>query len=72
MSERIQSEIESQKGILMSRKRHTTDQIIAKLRQADVELGQGKRVPEICKLKQLVADLSLDKKMLQDVVQGKV
>ncbi|QDT93631.1 hypothetical protein Pan161_53130 [Gimesia algae] len=24
------------------------------------------------KLKQLVADLSLDKKMLQDVVQGKV
>ena len=34
----------------MSRKRHTTDQIISKLRQADVELGKGKRVPELCKL----------------------
>ena len=26
----------------MSRKRHSVDQIIGKLRQADVELGQGK------------------------------
>ena len=34
----------------MKQKRHTTDQIIAKLRQADVELGQGKKVPEVCKI----------------------
>ena len=31
------------------KKHHTTEQIIAKLRQADVELGQGKQVPDICK-----------------------
>ena len=30
--------------------RHTVDQIIAKLRRADVELGKGKKVPEICRL----------------------
>ena len=34
----------------MSQKRHTEDQIVAKLRKADVELGKGKKVPEICKL----------------------
>ena len=34
----------------MKQKRHTTDQIIAKLRQADVELGKGKKVPEVCKI----------------------
>ena len=33
----------------MKQKRHTVDQIISKLRQADVELGKGKKVPEICK-----------------------
>ena len=33
----------------MKQKRHTTDQIISKLRQADIELGKGKKVPEICK-----------------------
>ncbi len=33
----------------MKQKRHTTDQIISKLRQADIELGQGKKVPEVCK-----------------------
>ena len=26
------------------------DQIVAKLRKADVELGKGKKVPEVCKL----------------------
>ena len=31
------------------KKRHTPDQIVAKLRQADVELGKGLRVPEVCK-----------------------
>ena len=33
----------------MSQKRHTVDQIIAKLRRADVLLGQGTNVPELCK-----------------------
>ncbi len=34
----------------MSQKRHSVDQIISKLRKADVELGKGKKVPEVCKL----------------------
>ena len=34
----------------MAQKRHAVDQILAKLRKADVELGKGKKVPGICKL----------------------
>ena len=34
----------------MGTSRHTVDQIVAKLREADVELGKGKKVPEVCKL----------------------
>jgi putative transposase len=33
----------------MQKTRHTTDQIIEKLRQADVALGKGQKVPEVCK-----------------------
>jgi len=33
----------------VSRRRHSVDQIIGKLRQADVELGQGKTVAEACR-----------------------
>jgi hypothetical protein len=33
----------------MPQKRHTVDQIVAKLRKADVELGKGKKVPELCR-----------------------
>ena len=33
----------------MSQKRHAVDQIIAKLRRADVLLGKGMKVPEVCK-----------------------
>ena len=33
----------------MKQKRHSMDQIISKLRKADVELGKGKKVPEVCK-----------------------
>ena len=33
----------------MSRRRHSVDQIIGKLRQADVELGQGKTGEEACR-----------------------
>ena len=34
----------------MPQKRYGVDQIIPMLRRADVELGQGKKVPEVCKL----------------------
>jgi transposase-like protein len=30
-------------------KRHGAEQIVGKLRQADVELGKGLKVPEVCK-----------------------
>ena len=33
----------------MKQKRHSGDQIVSKLRKADVELGKGKKVPEVCK-----------------------
>ena len=32
------------------KKRYSPEQIVGKLRQADVELGKGKRVPEVCRL----------------------
>jgi len=31
------------------KKRHSPEQIVAMLRQADVELGKGLKVPEVCK-----------------------
>ena len=34
----------------MAQKRHRVDQIISKLRRADVELGKGKKVPQVCQL----------------------
>ena len=34
----------------MKKTRHTPPQIIEKLRQADVALGKGQKVPEICKM----------------------
>ena len=33
----------------MKKTRHTTEQLIEKLRQADVALGKGQKVPEVCK-----------------------
>ena len=33
----------------MPQKRHSVDQIIATLRRADVELGKGNKVPDVCK-----------------------
>ena len=33
----------------MSRKRHSTEQIIAKLREAEIELAKGHSVGEVCK-----------------------
>ena len=37
----------------MKRTRHTTDQIIEKLRQADLALGKGQKVPEVRKSLQI-------------------
>jgi transposase-like protein len=90
----------------MARIRHSSEQIIGKLREAEVLLGQGQSVADVCKrlevteqtyyrwrkeyggmkteqarrlkelekenarLKKLVADLSLDKQMLQEVAEG--
>jgi transposase-like protein len=34
----------------MPQKRYGVDQIIPILRRADVELGKGKKVPEVCRL----------------------
>ena len=31
------------------KKRHSAEQIVAKLRQADVDLGKGLKVPEVCR-----------------------
>ena len=33
----------------MQQKRHSVDQVIFKLRKADVEPGKGKKVSEVCK-----------------------
>jgi len=33
----------------MSRKRYTPEQIIGMLRQAEVELAEGRKVPEVCR-----------------------
>jgi putative transposase len=88
-------------------KRHTAEQIIPKLRQAEADLGQGLSIAQVCqklgvsentfhrwrnqyggmkadeakrlkeleaenaRLKRLVAELSLDKQMLQEVAQKK-
>jgi transposase-like protein len=88
-------------------KRHTTEEIVRKLRAADVALGEGKTLVQVCKqlkvteqtyyrwrkeygsmklgdakrlkeleqenakLKKLVAELSLDKEALQEVLKKK-
>lgn len=31
------------------KKRHSAEQIVSKLRQADVELGKGLKVPQVCR-----------------------
>ena len=33
----------------MAKKRHTAEQIISKLREAEVELAKGLKVPQVCK-----------------------
>ena len=92
----------------MSKKRFTSEQIIGKLREAEVALAQGETVGQVCRtlgiaeqtfyrwrreygglkveqakrlkaleqenarLRRLVADLSLDKEMLQEVIRKKL
>jgi hypothetical protein len=34
----------------MQQQRHSVEQIIAKLRRADVEVGKDRQVPEVCKI----------------------
>ena len=33
----------------MGKRRHMPEQVISKLREAEVELGRGMKVPEVCK-----------------------
>ncbi|MGI9460627.1 MAG: hypothetical protein ACR2NF_11555 [Pirellulales bacterium] len=40
----------------MPEKRHIVDQIVGKLRKADLELGKGKKVPEACRLLEVVTE----------------
>lgn len=90
----------------MQRKRHSPEQIIRKLREAEVELGAGAELADVCKklgiaeqtyyrwrnqyggmkaddmkrlkelekengrLKKAVADLTLDKQILQEALRG--
>lgn len=90
----------------MARKRHSAEEIVNKLREAEVLIANGTTVAQVCKqigvtdqtyykwrreygglktdqakrfkeleqenvrLKKLVADLSLDKAMLQEVAKG--
>ena len=35
--------------IKLMKKKHSGPQIVAKLRQADILIGQGKTIPEVCK-----------------------
>jgi len=90
----------------MGKRRHTAEQIINKLRSAEVELSKGKALPEVCRklaitehtyyrwrkeygglrmdqakrlkalekentrLKRLVAELNLDKAILEEAQRG--
>ncbi len=52
----------------MVKRRLTPEQIINQLREAEVELGRGMKVPGVCK--KLVADLSLDNAILRQATKG--
>ena len=90
----------------MGKRRHTPEQVIGKLREAEVELAKGRSVAEVCRklavtqqtyyrwrkeygglrvdqakrfkeleiengrLKRLVADLNLDKSILEETLRG--
>ena len=46
------------------KKRYSGPQIVAKLRQADVLIGQGKTVPEICCARALLSYRKLNIKVI--------
>jgi transposase-like protein len=48
--ERIQTGRSPERIFQMPKKRYDVDQIIPMLRRADVELGKGRKVPEVCKM----------------------
>ena len=66
----------------MGRKRHTPEQIITALREAEVGLAGGKsvklisrelggmKVSQARRLKRAVADLTLDKLILEEAAEG--
>ena len=53
----------------MSQKGHPVDQIIAKLRRADVLLGKGTNVPELCKQFE-ISDQAMDMEVLHEAAKG--
>ena len=65
----------------MPKKRYNAEEIIHKLREADVLLSQGMKVDQAKRLKELevenarlkraVADLTVDKLILKEVTEGK-
>jgi hypothetical protein len=60
-------------GRKMTRKGYTPEQIIGKLREAEVLLHKGETVGQVCRkirLKKLVADLSLDNAILKEGARG--
>ena len=66
----------------MGRKRHTPEQIITAVREAEVGLARGKsvklisreyggmKVSQARRLKRAVADLTLDKLILEEAAEG--
>ena len=64
----------------MGARRYSTEQIIVKLRQAEIEMGRGVKVPEVCRLKalelenarlkKLLADAMLDNAILKEAASG--
>jgi transposase-like protein len=47
--ERIWQDLGPERDVRMSRTRYTPEQIIGMLRQTEVELAQGRKVPEVCR-----------------------
>lgn len=59
----------------MSRKRHTPEQIIGKLREAEVLLSQGQTVPEACKqieVSEQMRDELLNRELFDTLDEAKV
>ncbi len=62
----------------MKRRRHTPEQVIRKLREAERLLGEGKTIPEAAKelerenatLKRIVADKELEVVALKEIAKG--